>query len=67
MKKTKTMTKAEMVAALQELEINLWCTLQEDKTVFGDDHRITHSTRSEWSTVYAITERLGITRLQVTR
>ena len=67
MKKTKTMTKAEMITALQELEINLWCTLQEDKTVFGEDHRITHSTRSEWSTVYAITERLGITRLQVTR
>ena len=56
-----------MVAALQELEANLWCTLQEDKTTFGDDHRITHSTRSEWSTVYAITERLGITRLTVKR
>ena len=67
MKKTKTMTKAEMITAIQDLEANLWNTLQEDKTTFGEDHRITHSTRSEWSTVYAITERLGITRLQVTR
>ena len=64
MTKTK-MTKAEMVTALQELEANLWSTLQADKTVFGEDHSITHSTRSEWSTVYAITEQLGITRLTV--
>ena len=67
MKKTKTMTKAEMITAIQDLEANLWRTLQDDKTTFGEDHRITLSTRSEWSTVYAITERLGITRLQVTR
>jgi hypothetical protein len=61
------MTKKEMIKTIQDLEINLWRTLQEDKTTFGEDHSITHSTRSEWSTVYAITERLGITRLQVTR
>jgi hypothetical protein len=65
MKKTKTMTKAELIKAIQITEARAWQTLQADKKTFGEDHKVTELSRSQWSPVYELRESLGIAAMSV--
>jgi hypothetical protein len=59
------MTKKELIKAIQITEARAWQTLQADKKTFGEDHRVTELSRSQWSPVYELRESLGIAAMSV--
>lgn len=57
------MTKRELIRAIQITEAKAWQTLQRDKKTFGENHRVTETSRNAWSPVYELRESLGIPSL----
>ena len=55
-----TLTKAEMIKAIQVAEAKAWQTLQADKKTFGEDHRVTEISRNQWSPIFELRTSLGI-------
>jgi hypothetical protein len=61
------MTKKQLVEGIQRAEAKLWKKLQDATELYGEADPITQRRRSEWSSVYELSEALGIEAMPVTQ
>jgi hypothetical protein len=60
MKKTKTMTKAAMVAKIQKTDAMMWLELKRAEQRYGTDDELVSTLRARWATIHNMMESIGI-------
>jgi hypothetical protein len=60
MKKTKTMTKAAMVAEIQKTDATMWLELKRAERQYGTHDELVSTLRARWATIHNMMESIGI-------